>query len=101
LTDITIILDASTSMAADANRTRAAINEFISGQKQTPGECRLSLITFSAPERRWYRSSVVDELTGWYKKVWNNLPIQEINSLSQESYLPSGNTALWDACAKA
>jgi hypothetical protein len=90
LTDITIVLDESGSMSHARDKTISAINEFISGQKQTDGECRISLITFNA-----------NQFGGdWYKQIWNGINIKEIAYLSRESYSPSGGTALYDALGK-
>jgi hypothetical protein len=88
LTDITILLDKSSSMSGSAEKTRNAINEFILGQKTTSGDCNISLYTFSANDR-------FDK--EWLKTVWEGLNIKEINELSKESYRPNGNTALYDA----
>lgn len=88
LTDITIVLDKSSSMAPDKNKTRDAINEFIKGQKNANGECRISLFTFSADDR--YDKD-------WLQTIWEGINIKEISELSPESYQPNGNTALYDA----
>ncbi len=88
LTDITILLDKSSSMSATKDRTRSAINEFIQGQRDTNGECNLTLVTFSANDR-WDKD--------WLQTVWDGINIKEIRELADESYRPSGNTALYDA----
>jgi hypothetical protein len=88
LTDITILLDKSSSMASSAEKTRSAINEFIKGQQDTQGECNISLVSFSADDR--YDKE-------WLKTVWEGMNIKEIRELSRENYQPSGNTALYDA----
>lgn len=98
LTDITIVLDASTSMQGSAEKTRSAINEFIKGQQDTQGECNISLFTFSAPGNlfRGYDQKLVENTT-WLNPVWEGMNIKEISRLSKENYQPCGNTALYDA----
>lgn len=92
-TDITIILDSSSSMAPDRDKTLSAINEFLDIQKKTDGDCRISLVTFSAPNFAYDKD--------WYKRVWDGMNIKEIAKLSKESYDPSGWTALYDAVGQA
>lgn len=95
LTDITILLDASSSMSNDRAKTVSAINEFIQGQKNTEGQCNLSLTTFHA------NRDIFGSKNKWYNKVWDGLNLKEINKLSDESYNPGGWTALYDATGKA
>jgi hypothetical protein len=96
LTDITIILDESSSMAPDRERTLNAINEFIKGQQVVEGECNLSLYTFSAPSQLFSGREFVQH-DSWLKCVWDGINIKEISELSRDSFNPSGMTALYDA----
>lgn len=82
------VLDKSGSMSSTRKQTLDGINTSIEGIKEdatnTPDiEHHFSLITFSDPDKI--------ELVFW------NKPIDEINKMSPEDYVPGGGTALLDA----
>lgn len=82
-TDITMILDKSSSMAASVESTLAGFNRFLADQKDAPGRATISLIQFSDEARTDYEG----------------IDINDVSELSEETYIPSGMTALNDAVA--
>ena len=83
LTWITIILDRSGSMASARESTVAGFNEFVRDQKKLPGQARLKLVQFD------------DQ----YDEVFD-LPLSEVPELTQDTFVPRGWTALYDAQGK-
>lgn len=84
LTDITIILDRSGSMAAMWDQTIEGVNKFISEQQKEPGEATVTLIQFD------------DQ----YQLDFQGKPIKDVLFLNPETYVPRGMTALHDAIGK-
>lgn len=80
-TDINIILDRSGSMEQIKEATISSINEFINAQKLVPGDATLSLYQFDDK----------------YDTVYENRPLQQASHLSNETFVPRGWTALYDA----
>lgn len=78
LTDITIILDRSGSMACVKDDTIGGYSTFIKSQQELPGECLLSMVQFN-------------DAVG---TVYSAIPIKEVPTLAFE---PCGTTALLDA----
>lgn len=80
LTRIVIVLDRSGSMTSVRESAIAGFNEFIQQQRQSGGEIDVLLVQFD------------DE----YEVVFD-LPITEVPLLDQETFIPRGSTALYDA----
>lgn len=83
LTDLTVVLDRSGSMASCKTDAEGGVNEFIKKQKEQPGECLFTLVQFD--DR--------------YEKVYDARPIGDITI----SYVmqPRGMTALLDTLGRA
>jgi hypothetical protein len=84
LTSITIVLDRSGSMESLRESTVAGINQFLRGQRELPGEARLTLVQFD--DR--------------YEVHKDNVNLREVQDLTQEDFQPRGSTALLDAIGK-
>ncbi len=82
ITDITILLDASSSMGKIAPETISGFNKFISDQKKVPGEAVVTLYQFNGVSTCLYKTK----------------PLQSVPSLE---YHPNGNTALLDTLGRA
>jgi Mg-chelatase subunit ChlD len=85
LTQITIVLDRSGSMASVRDTTIAGFNEFIEAQKAVPGCVNLTLIQFD------------DENA--YEVVFDRA-LSDVPKLTAETYAPRGGTPLHDALGK-
>ena len=77
---IAIVLDRSGSMETVRQATIDGFNEFISGQRLVADECRVRLVQFNHTV-----SDVYD------------LPLADVPPLTLETFIPGGNTALFDA----
>lgn len=80
LTDITVILDRSGSMASVAADTIGGFNTFLDGQKSAPGDAKITLRQFDDQHEIIYTR-----------------PIAFAPYLSPETFKPRGSTALLDA----
>lgn len=80
LTYIAVVLDRSGSMDAVRKQTIDNFNEFVASQMRIPGEARLRLVQFD------------DEYKFMYDK-----PLDEVNKLNFDTFVPRGSTALYDA----
>lgn len=78
---IVFVLDESGSMATLRNDLIGGFNTTIKDQQSVAGEADVTLITFS--------SSV--------KTVFENKPLADVELLTEDSYKPSGGTAMNDA----
>lgn len=85
LTQITIVLDRSGSMAAVRDATISGFNEFVEGQKKAPGEANLTLIQFDSEDA--------------YEVVFDKA-IADIPKLTELTYVPRGGTPLHDALGR-
>ncbi len=85
LTDITIVLDKSGSMACVQMDTIGGFNQFLKDQKAAPGDANLSLVLFDTS----------------YELVHEGVPIKDVPELDQGTYVPGGGTALLDALQRA
>lgn len=85
LTDITVVLDRSGSMASIADDTIGGFNKFLASQKAVPGEAIFSLHQFD------------DE----YETVIDAKPIQQAKELDNKTFVPRGWTALLDAVGRS
>jgi len=83
LTQITVVLDRSGSMADIRQATIDSFNEFTEGQKKVPGEANFTLIQF-------------DTQNPW-EVLCDSRPIAGAPKLSLETYQPRGGTPLHDA----
>lgn len=81
LTDITVVLDESGSMADITNATLEGLNSYIKTQQNQPGDCVFSLTQFNT----------------FVREIVVATPIPIIAPLTRETYRPSGGTALLDA----
>jgi hypothetical protein len=79
-TELISILDASGSMDRLRFETVNGYNSFIDKQRELPGQCRVSLTTF----------------TGLVTPVYSGVDIKEVAALSPADYMPTGYTALND-----
>lgn len=84
-TDIIVVMDRSGSMGAIVNDTIGGFNTFLKEQKELKGEATLTLVQFDTD----------------YQVVCDNLPLSEVKDLTSTTFVPRGNTALYDAVCKA
>jgi hypothetical protein len=84
-THVTFVLDSSGSMSKIEDDTRGGFNSFLSDQRAEEGEATVTLYDFNTDVERVYE---------WY-------PIKEAPELTEETYTPSGRTALHDALYRA
>jgi uncharacterized protein YegL len=82
LTDITVVLDRSGSMAACKDVAEAGLNQFIEGQKKRPGAATFTLVQFDTEYEFVHRGA-------------------DIGSVGPCRLVPRGNTALLDAVGRA
>lgn len=83
-TDITILLDKSSSMQGAESVTIEGINEFVKSQTKVEGKCRVSLALFDSP--------------GNLNVVHDAVPISELPQLNSDVYVADGwSTAYFDA----
>ncbi|MGI4789631.1 MAG: vWA domain-containing protein [Janthinobacterium lividum] len=84
LTDITIVLDRSGSMASVREDTIGGYNTFLEEQKAIPGSAHLTLVQFD------------DQ----YEVLYEGRPLENAPALSVETFVPRGSTALLDAIGR-
>lgn len=89
LTEIAVVLDESGSMGSVRNDAIGGYNTFIEEQKKVPGDANLTLVKFNSV------AEVVCE------GVKMSTAKDEVLNLNERSYIPSGNTALYDAVGMA
>jgi uncharacterized protein YegL len=82
LTDVTVVLDRSGSMAACKHDAEGGLNAFVAKQKQEPGQCTFTLVEFDNE----------------YNTPYNAVPIDQVGKYT---LVPRGSTALMDAVGKA
>ena len=82
LTDITVVLDRSGSMAVVANDTKHGFDQFVRDQREAPGDAVLTLVQFDTD----------------YEFIHKARNIQDVPELK---FKPRGLTALLDAVGKA
>lgn len=85
LTDITVLIDESGSMADKMNDVIGGYNNFLKEQRENEAPCKLSLITFNNQT----------------KIISGASDLKYAKSLSRENFRPSGATALLDALKEA
>ena len=84
-TDITIILDCSGSMDQIKKATIEGFNGFVKEFASLDNNTELTLVQFNHK----------------YKLSFQNKNIQDVNPLNDDTYMPSGMTALFDAIGKS
>lgn len=88
-TEIFVLLDSSGSMASIRHDTIGGLNTFIEGQKNEPGDCRMSLVQFSRLARSFYR------------ETFPSMPIGAVVPITPSGFVPNGDTPLYDAMGRA
>lgn len=83
-TDISVVQDKSGSMAGLRDDTIGGFNTFLKEQQAVKGKCTMTLCQFDTSFNFIYRGE----------------DIQKVKPLDHETYMPGGNTALFDAIAK-
>lgn len=86
ITDITVILDKSSSMTSYIDETIDGFNSFLEDQRQEEGEARMTLIQFSSH----------DEID----TVYQDRDVSQAPKIDNSVYIPGGSTALLDSIAK-
>jgi Mg-chelatase subunit ChlD len=81
---IVMVLDRSGSMGSIRHDTIGGINTFWEDQKKVPGKCFVTLVQFDTE----------------YEVVFQNQPLQTVRPMDEQSFVPRGSTALFDAIAK-
>ena len=89
-TQIVCILDASSSMNSIIDEARDGFNKFIDDQKKLDDEASLTVVTFSS-----------GGLNNGYQLLYNDVPINEVEHLTEKDWFGNGMTALHDAIGKA
>lgn len=84
-TKILMILDASGSMSGLVADTVGGINTFIKEQKKLDKPADISILMFN--------SRSIDYL-------WRDFPLLDVQTLDEKSYVPSGNTPLYEAIGR-
>jgi len=84
-TDITFVLDRSGSMWTIWDDTIGGFNSFLNEQKKLPDKCHLTLVKFDHE----------------YDFVYQNQEISTIDKLDRKTFVPRGNTALFDAIGRS
>jgi hypothetical protein len=81
---VAVVMDRSGSMEQVRDVTIAGINEFMVKQKAEPGECSVYYTQFDNE----------------YEVVHRYVPIAFMPLITRETYVPRGNTALYDAIGR-
>jgi hypothetical protein len=84
LTEISIVLDRSGSMASMAKEAIGGFNGFLESQQKLPGDARLTLVLFDHE----------------YIVKYDERPIKDVPPLDEHTYVPRGTTALLDAIGR-
>lgn len=85
LTQISIVLDRSGSMADVRDATISGFNEFVKGQKAAPGDCNVTLIQFDTENA--------------FEEIFDE-PLNKVPELTTKTYVPRGGTPLHDAIGR-
>ncbi|MEL7168920.1 MAG: vWA domain-containing protein [Bacteroidota bacterium] len=84
LTELVCVIDRSGSMQSIRDDAIGGFNAFLDSQKQGEGDARLTLVFFNHE----------------YGLVHNAAPIESVDPLTTETFVPRGNTALLDAVGR-
>lgn len=82
--EIICIVDRSGSMGLIRDDAIGAFNTFLQKQKEAPGAANLTLVLFNHE----------------YEIIYDNVPLNKIEPLTNDTYVPSGTTALLDAIGR-
>ena len=85
LTEIVFIIDESGSMGGLEKDTIGGYNSFLQKQKTVEGEAYISTVTFSDDS----------------KVIYDRVPLEKIEPMTESQYTPGGCTALLDAVGRA
>jgi Mg-chelatase subunit ChlD len=83
-TEIIAIIDRSGSMMSIAADAIGGFNKFLADQKSVPGEARMSVVLFDHE----------------YTPLYSGAPLVEAKPLTNETFVPRGNTAMLDAIGR-
>lgn len=83
-TDLIFLIDRSGSMSNISSDMIGGYNEFIKKQKELPNECFVSFYQFDDK----------------YETVFERVNLKNVMDLTNKTYSPRGNTALYDAIGK-
>lgn len=83
-TEILVITDRSGSMGSIADDVIGGFNRFLRDQKRQPGEARMTYTQFDTQ----------------YEVVYQGRPIQQVEELDSNTFVPRGGTALFDAIGR-
>lgn len=84
-TDVTLVLDRSSSMQAVQQETIDGFNLFLKSQQDLNTDIILTMVQFNTD----------------YEFIYNGVPIKEAKPLTKDTFIPRGYTALYDAVGKA
>lgn len=84
-TEVMVVMDKSGSMITRQLDAIEGFNTFLKDQEKGEGDANLTLVLFDTT----------------YNVLISGQPIEEVEPLTTKTYLPSGNTALVDALARA
>ena len=82
--EIIFIADRSGSMNKVKNDMIGGFNSFLDEQKKVPGTCDVTYVQFNSS----------------YELVYEKVNIQEVQPLNENSYVPTGRTALYEAIGR-
>jgi hypothetical protein len=85
LCELVVIIDESGSMMNITDKTIRGFNEFLETHQSLPGEALLTLVKFNTK----------------YEIVHNGINVKDVPKLDNNTYQPTGMTALLDAVGKA
>lgn len=85
LTEIVCVVDRSGSMGNMREEAKNGFNDFLKKQKDVPGEANMTLVLFDHE----------------YIVVQDGKPLNNVEELTDKTYVPRGMTALWDAIGRA
>ncbi len=86
LTKIVFVVDRSGSMASVSKDMIGGFNRYIKTQKENKvGECSVTFVQFDTS----------------YDVVYKNISVENVQDLTDETFVPRGSTALYDAVGKA
>jgi len=81
---IAVVLDRSGSMESIRKDTIGGFNSFLGEQKKVPGKCLFTMAQFDTE----------------YETLCRNIPLEDAQPLTHETFVPRGGTALFDAICR-
>mgnify|MGYP006291390079 CR=1 FL=1 len=84
LTELVFIVDRSGSMNSIREAAIGSFNKFLEDQKKGPGEVQVTLVLFDHE----------------YNMLYSGIPIDAADELDATTFVPRGNTALFDAIGR-